>query len=210
MDYMSYANYIKANRSASALLDADTLREYSEQTFQTFFAHFASTTNWVDGKKIAYDELSGQGDERHPVNVTISERIEVLAMTDSATWLCLGILFVLMLILIALIISLKIVYPRTIMHRKVECLADVIAMVQGSEELLTYTARYDAQELKRSGVKTKLGWFRNTHTGVMGWGIEVYGNGGVEWVQNPEKLVTRELAKSVVWSLGSSAHSEKT
>ena len=202
MDFMSYATYIKANKSSATLLDADTLLEYSQQTFQTFFAHFAGTTRWLDGQKIVYEELTGEGEQRQKVYVTISEPIEVLAMTETATWLCLGILCVLMLILVVLVISLKIVYPRNVLQRKVECLADVIAMVEGSEDLLACTEQYDVQDLKKSAMETRLGWFRNKRTGVTRWGIEVDGADGVEWVETPEKLVARELAKSVVWSLG--------
>jgi hypothetical protein len=198
MDFMSYANYVRANSSSTALLDADTLREHTQQTFQTFFAHYASTARWIDGQKIVYDELTGEGEQGQKVNVTISEPIEVLAMTQTATWLSLGILFVLMLILVILIVSLKIVYPRTILQHKVECLADVIAMVEGSENLLACTEQYDARDLKKSGIKTRLGWFRNNRTGVTRWGIEVDGADGVEWVERPEKPITRELAKSVV------------
>ena len=92
----------------------------------------------------------------------MSEPIEVLAMTETATWLCLGILSVLMFILVVLIVSLKDVYPRTILQRKIECLADVIAIVEGSEALLTHTARYDTQALKKSAIKTRLGCFATT------------------------------------------------
>jgi hypothetical protein len=102
MDFMSYANYIRANRSSTAHIDADTLREHSQQTFQTFSAQ------WIDGQNIAYDELTGEEEQR-----PISEPIEMLAMTQTATWPCLGILFVLMLILVILIVSVKIAYPRT-------------------------------------------------------------------------------------------------
>jgi hypothetical protein len=139
---------------------------------------------------------------------TVTFPIEVLAMTETATWLCLGILCVLMLILVVLIISLWFVYPPIILQRKVECLADVIAMVEGSEDLLACIEQYDVQDLKKSTMETRLGWFRNKRTGVTRWGIEVYDADGVEWVEKPEKLVARELANSVVWSLGTSASTE--
>jgi hypothetical protein len=159
----------------------------------------------MDGQKIAYNELTGEGEQRQKVNVTISEPIEVLAMTQRATWLCLGILFVLMPILVILIVSLKIAYPRTILQHKIECLADVIAMVEGSENLLACTQQYDAQNLRKSAIKTRPGWFRNNRTGVTRWGIEVHGTNDVEWVEKPEKPITRELAKNVVWNLQSRA-----
>jgi hypothetical protein len=68
-----------------------------------------------------------------------------------------------------------------------------------------YTTVFDAQNLKKSVRRTRLGWFRNNTTGVTRWGIEVDGADDVEWVEKPEKPITRELAKNVVWNLQSRA-----
>jgi hypothetical protein len=55
-------------------------------------------------------------------------------MNETATWFSLGIIF--FLILSILILSLQVVYPSSCMQRHVECLADVLVMVAGSEELV--------------------------------------------------------------------------
>ncbi|CAO2656417.1 Nn.00g052200.m01.CDS01 [Neocucurbitaria sp. VM-36] len=199
MDLMSYSNLFQAGMDPLALLDPEKLLDYSQNTFQTFFQHYASQTKWTDGKMMAYEEISDGPDTK--VEVVVTERIETLTMVPSATWLSLAIIFILLLILVTLIASLKVVYPRTIMQRNVESLADVLALIEGSHELLGYAKTYDIKELERSGLKTKLGWFRDG-TGIVRWGIEVVDAERVEWVGKPEMMATRELAKSVVRSMG--------
>lgn len=42
-DFMTYAMYVQANKSAEALLDPDTHDRLAKKTFQTFFQHFTSS-----------------------------------------------------------------------------------------------------------------------------------------------------------------------
>jgi hypothetical protein len=179
MDFMSYSTWFLAQKNSTALLDAATLLEHSQQTFQTFFQHYAGKTRWTDGERIAY--IKADKDDSKEIDVTTTDRIEVLAMVDSATWLCLAITFALVLILITLIITLRIAYPPTLMNRKVECLADMLALIAGSDELLAHVEDKSDDELNRSGIRTRLGWFKDK-LGVVRWGIEVE---SVEWVERP-------------------------
>ncbi len=114
---------------------------------------------------------------------TITEHIEVLSMNEVATWLSLAILFLLMIILVTLIAAFQIVYPRTSMVRHVECLADVLAMVAGSDELVKLVDEDGIEGMEKAAVKTRLGWSRDKR-GVVKWGVEVV-DGNVEWFDGP-------------------------
>tara|TARA_R110002003_G_scaffold68_14_gene6178 strand:+ start:13859 stop:14128 length:270 start_codon:yes stop_codon:yes gene_type:complete len=72
------------------------------------------------------------------------------------------------------------------MQFRVECLADVLLMVAGSDEVVTLVHERGVEGMKKSGVMTKSGWFRDSG-GVVRWGIEVVG-GDVEWVDGPERM----------------------
>lgn len=184
MDYMSYANFVLADKNATALLNTTILRQHSERTFQTFFKHFATTANWTYGgpyadsqavyEESSFDRTTGK------FNGTVTERIEVLHMSKVATWLSVIILLLLMAILAVLIVGLRVVYPSTSMLRNVECLADVLAMVAGSDELVKLIDEIGIEGMKKAEVTTKLGWFRDKR-GVTRWGVEVV-NKNVEWI----------------------------
>ncbi|KAF2851305.1 hypothetical protein T440DRAFT_554648 [Plenodomus tracheiphilus IPT5] len=189
MDFMSYSNYVQTNRDSRALLDSGIMFNTSRRTFQTFFQHYASRTRWTDGSLIAYDELEPNGKYQMPV--VMSERIEVLALSEIATWLCVGILLIMIVIIIVIIVSLKFVYPRSLLRRNVKCLADVIAMVQESENFQEQVARHGPEQLAKSGLKTRLGWFKDKK-GDIRWGIEIVGDGRVEWIGRSGVAVLRE------------------
>ena len=102
-------------------------------------------------------------------------------MVESATWICLSILFILIIILAILMISLRLFYPPTKLHQNVECLADVLAMIAGSDELLDLVGRQSITDLKRTNdIETSLGWFTDRR-GTIRWGVEVVGALGVVW-----------------------------
>ena len=189
MDFMSYSNYHRVNKDPSALLDPDVLLRHSEKTFQTFFKHFASTGRYTfggDGEMAVYDDK-----DFNRVNGTLSERINILVMNETATWLSLAIIFLLIVILIILIVSLQVVYPSTSMQRRVECLADVLFMVAGSDDFLQLVHERGVEGLKKNDVITRLGWFRDRR-GIVRWGIEIVDAEGVEWVDGPEESVEDE------------------
>ncbi|KAF2124604.1 hypothetical protein P153DRAFT_326988, partial [Dothidotthia symphoricarpi CBS 119687] len=192
VDFMSYANWHLAGKDSAALLESTTLLAHSEKTFQTFFKHFVNSDsanlNGIPGNvngnnglplRPTYEDVLSPDE----VNGTLATRIEVLAMNETATWLSLVIIFLLILILIVLIVSLQIVYPSSCMQRHVECLADVLVMVAGSDELIRMKRERGVGGFEKSGVKTKLGWFRDRR-GHVRWGVEVMGR-GVEWVEGP-------------------------
>lgn len=188
MDFMSYSNYLQVDRDNRALLDGETMFNVSRRTFQTFFQHYASRTRWIDGNLIAYDELEPNGDFEMPV--IMSERIEVLALSEIATWLCVAILIIIIIIITILVVSLKFVYPHSLLRRNIRCLADVIAMVQGSEHFMEQVAQHGPKQLAKTGLKTKLGWFRNSKGEVI-WGIEVVDD-GVQWMAGSGTVALRE------------------
>jgi hypothetical protein len=194
-EFMSYANLVQAKMDPLALLDPEVLLKHTQRTFQTFFQHYASQAKWTDGSMMAYERISE--DEAEKVEVVVTERIETLSMVPLATWLYFCIIFILVLILITILITLKLEYPANILEHDVDCLADVIALIEGSPELSGYTERWGIDELKRSGLKTRLGWFRY-RGGVVRLGIEIEDAEGIEWVERPEGLVVSELAKKVI------------
>jgi hypothetical protein len=107
-------------------------------------------------------------------------------MNETATWLSLAVIFALIVILVVVIVALQTVHPSDSMQFHVECLADVLLMVAGSDEVVTMVHERGVEGMKKSGVVTRLGWFRDK-TGVVRWGIEAVG-GEVEWVDGPEDL----------------------
>jgi hypothetical protein len=197
MDFMSYANLFKVDMDPLTLLDPDTLLNHTQHTFQTFFQHYASQTKWLDGSMMAYETRDDGGDK---LDVIITERIQTLVMVPAATWLSVAIIFILMCILIFLTRTLKTLYPRTVMERNVECLADLLLLIENSEEFLGYAEKYNVHELKHSTLLTKLGWFVDS-SGVAKWGIEVVDGNVIRWIERPEHVVAGELVKYVFRSL---------
>jgi hypothetical protein len=204
MDFMSYANYHLAGSNATVLLNNTKLFEFSEKTFQTFFKHYASTGKWAYGSRArnnVYDSENVGDWNAERANGTFTERIEILAMNETATWLSLSIIFLLIIILVVLIVSLQVVYPSTSMQHHVECLADVLLMVAGSDELVELVHERGIHSLEKSGVEMRLGWFKDKR-GAVRWGIEV-ANGDVEWVGAPQKDVNNTengMALARLWA----------
>jgi hypothetical protein len=184
MDLMSYANLHQVKNDPRALLDKALLLTHSEKTFQTFFKHFAVSGKWygsnIEPESAVFQQRQGAYSEDQWVNGTVIERIEILSMNETATWLSVAILIVLILILFALIASLQVIYPKDSMQHRVECLADVLAMIAGSDELLHMAHKMSIEEMEKSGVQTRLGWFRDKR-GAVRWGVEV-ADEIVEWV----------------------------
>jgi hypothetical protein len=186
MDFVSYASYILAGAQPTVLLDGAALQANSEKTLQTFFKHFVTSGRWTYGgadKTAVYDNTARYGDRAEG---EVSQRIEVLTMNAVATWLSLGIIFLLMGILCVLIVVLQVVYPREAMQRKVECLGDVLGMVAGSDGLVELVRE---GEIVGEGPSIRLGWFRDRR-GTVRWGVEAVGE--VEWVDGPEEEVGEE------------------
>jgi hypothetical protein len=145
-----------------------------------------------------YDNGNGFWDAVE-VNGTFTECIKVLAMNETTTWLSLSIIFLLIIILVVLIASLQIVYPSTSMQHHVQCLADVLLMVAGSDELVGLVHEHGIIGVENSGVKTRLGWFKDKRA-VARWGIEV-ADGHVEWMGAPEENMDDRKDRGALTSL---------
>lgn len=194
MDFMSYANWHLAQKDSAALLDPATLLRHSETTLQIFFKHFAATGTRPKTLSYTGDTLTTvfEDEERFAwkdtgVNGTLTTRVEVLVMNETATWLSLSIIFLLIVILVVLIVSLQVVYPSSCMQHHIECLADVLVLVAGSDELLRLVHGRGVEGLEKSGLRTRLGWFRDKR-GVTRWGLEVEDAEGIKWVERPGKM----------------------
>lgn len=192
MDFMSYANLHQAKMDPMVLLDTDVLLNHSQRTFQTFFQHFASQTKWLDGQMMAYESTAA--DSTKQIEVVISQRIETLNMVPSATWLSLTIISILVVILGILIVSLKIIYPHDTLRNDIACLADMLALIEGSEGLLWFAERHDIKTLRDSGLHTRLGWFRD-RSGTVRWGIELVDAPGVEWIEQSDAFEMNRVVK---------------
>jgi len=125
MDFTSYSSLYQAKMGLLVPLDTGVLLTYSQCTFHTSFQHFASQTKWVDGHMLAYSGTTGDD----------SEKVKIMT-TTSATWLSLAITFVLVIVLIILTVTLKTLYPRDLLRNNNKCVADVLALIKGNEELL--------------------------------------------------------------------------
>ncbi|KAF2998237.1 hypothetical protein E8E13_005769 [Curvularia kusanoi] len=193
MDFMSYANLYQANMDPNILLNTDVLMNYTQRTFQTFFQHFASQTKWLDGQMMAYESISG--DDTKSIEVTLTQRIETMTMVPSATWLSLAIILILIIILAILVIALKFVYPHDTLRNNIECLADVLTLIQGSDGLLWFAERHDIKTLQESGMSTKLGWFKD-RTGKVRWGVELVDAPGIEWIDEPRAFEMDRMQQS--------------
>lgn len=209
-DFMSQSVYHLANESSEAPLNGDVLASLSERTFQTFFKHFVSRNITSSGQSIAYQRIGAKlpsdlgqriifnGSAEYQARMRqapiyaslntnrtataqVSTQIEVLRMNDVATWLSVAIL-VWLIITTVVVALLQRQYLQPLL-RNVECIADVIVLVAGSEELMRLVRERGIERLKGDkDVSVRLGWFRRD--GDLRWGVEVVnsGEGKVEWV----------------------------
>lgn len=123
-------------------------------------------------------KASDYQDNLHPVSstnrtaiATISTRIEVLQMQPTAVWLSLAILTWLIATLVILAAGQR-TYLKGLKNN-VECIADVLTLVAGSERLLQLVRERGIEGLKDEDLTmTRLGWFQDVR-GEWQWGIEV-------------------------------------
>jgi hypothetical protein len=97
---------------------------------------------------------------------TISTRVEVLRINPVAFWIAASIL-------IWIIITIIILASVQDMMRNVECIADMLVLIAGSERLLAVIREKSVDTiLKEDKILTRLGWFRDAD-GTMRWRIEL-------------------------------------
>lgn len=214
MDVMTYTVYNLANRDAAAFVRNETLLpSLVDRVFTTFFQHFVSANaslsapSWAYqplgakpeelGRRLFYNRTEGmmrrtdppayaQLDSSPTVEAIIQHDGEILKMNAVATWLCVTILACLVLAIAAIsVMQGKFLRP---LQRNVDCLADTMVLVAGSEKLLAMVGDGRLHKNSDYPVSVRLGWFR-AKNGDVRWGIEVVED--VEWVDAPG-TVTRE------------------
>jgi hypothetical protein len=218
IDFMSYAAYADTGHDPTALLDAKTLAEKSQKVFSTFFQHFVSNNlssedgNWVlqpfgqqlkinppmeflplqytPGGSVAPNFEDIVRNTSRTVTVTISSHVEMLRMNTVAFWIATSIL-IWLLITIAIFASVQRRYYGGMM-RNVECIADILVLIAGSERLLTAIRENGIDTImKEDRLLTRLGWFRDTD-GTMRWRIDVVDDEQVQ--MQPIRLGTEYAA----------------
>ncbi|KAH0367722.1 hypothetical protein KCU65_g4437, partial [Aureobasidium melanogenum] len=178
VDLMSYSMLQLAKNDQQALLDPKTLMDTANQTFATFFKHFAcfNVTEELEGYVYDYSESTYER-----VNATISTPIEELRMSPVAAILSMSIL-------IFLIITTTILYSTNrkeykAIPRDVDTLASTLGWVYASDRLLTwaehappsqpwYKSLLSTQSSLGKQYKAKMGPFMDSG-GTERWGIEI-------------------------------------
>ncbi|CAI6338340.1 unnamed protein product [Periconia digitata] len=206
LDFMSYASYIQAGKDVNALNDATTLIKHTQKTFTTFFQHYVSSSFSMEDGGWAYQpigtslkdvgspapgsiaELAPNGAKAVPVSklpasytqrtteAMVTTRVEVLRMNRIAFYVCIAILSWLSATALAIMVRQRSYFNN--LRRDIECVADVLVLVAGSERLLALVRDKGVDGLKGQNVSTRLGWFRDVD-GRMRWGIEVVEDGEI-------------------------------
>jgi hypothetical protein len=163
MDFMSRSNFFLAGDNAASLLNTSTLVQHSQNTFQTFFKHFAARGN-RDGNSLFWDDVDSR------IDGTVVQRMPVLKMNETATWLSIAIISLLIATLFVVVITLQVGNLVSSMQHPIECLADTLMIIAGSDEFVSLLSEGHLEKISR--VQTRLGWFKDVR-GVDRWGIEV-------------------------------------
>jgi hypothetical protein len=227
MDLMTYCIYTLAGKNATTLAtDAKLFTNLVGKTFQTFFQHFVSgslngtasayqsiNSTFDDlGQRVVFNSNTGLVENADPIiypaqqsnstsKATASQKVDLLKMNAIATWLAFGILIWLILTTIAITaLHRRFLSP---LHRNIECLADVMTLIAGSEHLLALAKERGLQGLiQDDSLRVRLGWFREVD-GKLRWGIELLdtsanGEGiDVVWVEHEEAIGIEGSGKRV-------------
>ncbi|KAH6616889.1 hypothetical protein C7974DRAFT_319174 [Boeremia exigua] len=201
MDFMSYAAYAQVKLDPTALLNADVLLNTSRKIFSTFFQHFANnnvspkdggyvyqpaglhddmtppTINYKDAKPLTPNgDIAPRFQDVHrntnkTTSATLSTRVEILQINSVAFWIATSIL-IWLIVTITIFAAVQRRYYSGMM-RNVECIADVLALIAGSDQLLAAVTEQGVDTmLTQNKILTRLGWFRDPD-GTMRWRIEV-------------------------------------
>lgn len=206
IDFMSFAAYADVGYDPTALLDAKTLAERSQKVFSTYFQHFMSNsisskygnrvlqpigqqlhvgppmsfmpTQYAPGGSLAPNFEDFARNTSQTITVTISSHVEMLRINTVAFWIATSILTWL-LITIGIFASVQQRYYGGMM-RNVECIANILVLITGSERLLTAIRENGIDTiLKEDSLLTQLGWFRDPD-GTKRWRIDVVGDEQVQ------------------------------
>ncbi|KAI4641480.1 uncharacterized protein J4E79_011687 [Alternaria viburni] len=199
LDFMSYAAYAQVGFDPTALLDPEVLARTSSTVFSTFFQHFVNSNLSRESGGYVYqprgmelkinapmDDMPIQympdgsiapkfEDIVRNTNATttaeLSTKVEVLQMNLVAFWIATSILIWLIITIIILGSVQRKYYGG--MMRNIECIADVLVLIAGSERLLEVIREkgFDAI-VKEDKMLTRMGWFRDVD-GTMRWRIDL-------------------------------------
>jgi hypothetical protein len=223
VDLMTYSMYTLANNDPEALLNYTTLASHADRTFQTFFQQFVSSGLSLKTGGYTYQPINDNSmkdlgrpiddngtliaENIHPnlnttrtVEGSMTQRIRVLHMNTTATYLSTAILIWLIFTTL-IVVSLQRQCTR-FMNRDVQLIADMLVLVAGSDNLLDLVQEKGVDLKKNKDIQTMLGWFRDRN-GEVRWGVEVVGGrNAVEWVDAPKQgfHVPIKASRSKVWA----------
>ena len=199
LDFMSYAAYAQMGFDPTALLDPEVLASTSQKVFSTFFQHFVNSNLSRESGGYVYQPRGMQLKINAPMDdmpiqympdgsiapkfedivrntsatttAELSTQVEVLQMNLVAFWIATSIL-IWLIITIVILGSVQRKYYGGMM-RNIECIADVLVLIAGSERLLEVIREkgYDAI-VKEDKMLTRMGWFRDVD-GTMRWRIDL-------------------------------------
>jgi hypothetical protein len=199
LDFMLYTAYAQVGFDPTALLDPETLAKTSQKVFSTFCQHFVSNNKSRELGGYVYQAIGTNLSVNAPManmlkqytpdgsvapkfenivrhtnattTATISTRVEMLRMNTVAFWIATSILIWLIITIIILASVQRKYYGG--MMRNVECVADMLVLIAGSERLLAVIREKGVDIiLKEDKILTRLGWFRDPD-GMMRWRVEL-------------------------------------
>jgi hypothetical protein len=180
---MSYAAYVAAGEDPKVLLNRTFLLEQTQRIFTRFFQHYVSSEiNHVNGSW-AYQPIGAtlndigpvanayvsqqdfksptgyrQLNTNHTATAILSTHVEILEMDPAATWLSIAILIYLCLVTLVLAATQR--YYVGSLGIKVKCIADILALITRSEELMRLIREEGVDALKKLDIYVKLNPFR--------------------------------------------------
>ncbi|KAJ4989425.1 hypothetical protein SVAN01_05150 [Stagonosporopsis vannaccii] len=198
-DFMSYASYALAGSDPNALLEIETLIKNSQKVFTTFFQHYVSSSISLDTGGWAYQPIGSNLKVKEPVvyipqllpngnvapkfedvslqntsrtvSASLSTRVPVLRINTVAFWVAATIMAWLLATLL-MFAALQRWYLSG-MKRNIECMADILVLVAGSERLMQLIEQKGVNALMAEDrIHTRLGWYRDDD-GTMRWRIDV-------------------------------------
>ncbi|KAF3037636.1 hypothetical protein E8E12_004832 [Didymella heteroderae] len=195
VDFMSYAALAQVGHDPTALLNPDVLIRETQRIFSIFFQHYVSGNVSLQNGGWAYQQIDSNLSLTEPIpnealqqapskfedfplrkterriTATLYTQTEVLQMNATAFWVSLSI----MIWLIVAITVFAAMQRRYLggMQRNVECIADVLVLVAGSERLLDVIREQGIDSIVTDDrILTRLGWFRDLD-GTMRWRIDL-------------------------------------
>jgi len=199
LDFMSYAAYAQVGFDPIALLDPEVLANTSQKVFSTFFQHFVNSNlsresggyvyqprgmelkinspmddmpiQYMPGGSIAPKFEDIVRNTSATTTAETSTQVEVLQMNLVAFWIATSIL-IWLIITIVILGSVQRRYYGGMM-RNIECIADVLVLIAGSERLLEVIREKGFDTIvKEDKMLTRMGWSRDVD-GTMRWRIDL-------------------------------------